>query len=158
MKKLSDRTKKIIGNVSLAVPFGYLGYASIYNDHLSKKENKDSGKVYSSKIIGNLIYTTILSVWVLWGVMTNDWTPKQIINGHKQRIEKEKENSRQKLIKEIKKKSLIEEIDKDKNGLSYDEQFQIYKLMGISDSSKIYQPTLDDWERAYDKYISNQIE
>lgn len=47
---------------------------------------------------------------------------------------------------------VISYVDKDSNGLSFSENYEIKKLMGIQDSSKNYTPTYEDWKRAYEKF------
>jgi hypothetical protein len=49
------------------------------------------------------------------------------------------------------KQAVINYVDKDNNGLSHKEQFKIYNLMEVEDSSKTYKPTTQDWKRAYNK-------
>ncbi len=50
---------------------------------------------------------------------------------------------------------VINYFDKDSNGLSYSEDYEIKSAMGIHDSSLIYKPTLKDWEKAYNKIIGD---
>ncbi|MFA5953868.1 MAG: hypothetical protein WC812_04710 [Candidatus Pacearchaeota archaeon] len=148
MKKLSDRTKKIIGNASLAVPFGFVAYNKL-NEKLSK-QNKDSRKINNTKTSLNSIWSGIFGIYIAaFGFQLDIWTPKQF----KEFRKKTKQTSIENSIKESHKDFLLQAIDSDKNGLSIKEQYRIHSLMGIQDSATNYFPTSNDWERAYQNYL-----
>lgn len=63
--------------------------------------------------------------------------------------------------KEQREKSLEKEVvnyfDKNLGGLSFSEDYEIKKSMGIQDSSRNYIPTKEDWEKAYWKILKDTI-
>ncbi len=49
---------------------------------------------------------------------------------------------------------VINYVDKENNGLSFEEDCQIKELMGIKHKHSDYSPTFKDWENAYNKVKS----
>lgn len=57
-----------------------------------------------------------------------------------------------------KKVSSVENYVNDSNPeISFSEEYEIRKLMEVQDSSKIYYPTKEDWEKAYKKINSKML-
>jgi hypothetical protein len=153
MKKLSDKTKKIIGNAFLTLPFGFIAYGKL--DEKLPKQNKDSIKISKRKTNLNAIWSSLSIGYLIAGYATGIWTPKQFKEFYKTNKQILIENS----IKASHKNALMQIIDSDENGLNRREQYKIDSLMGIQDSLPSYIPTLDDWERAYiNRFKKNSIE
>jgi len=65
-----------------------------------------------------------------------------------------KNNKEERIKLEVYKTFVIDRVDYDGDGLSFEEDYMIKQLMHIKDSSKNYVPTFEDWERAY-KFITS---
>ncbi len=65
-----------------------------------------------------------------------------------------KNNKEERIKLEMYKAVVIDCVDYDGDGLSFEEDYMIKQFMHIKDSSKNYVPTFEDWERAY-KFITS---
>ncbi|MDA3836162.1 MAG: hypothetical protein PF542_00915 [Nanoarchaeota archaeon] len=61
------------------------------------------------------------------------------------------------MLRDDHRRAVINYVDKDSNGFSFSEDYRIKEMMGVQDSSKNYEPSSDDWERAYKK-MNNSLE
>lgn len=106
-------------------------------------------------ITNNKLVMIILGLWLGTGyvcssVLTKTWDPiksTSIIKKYLQKYAEKEFEKRENLLKY--KSELTNYFDTNNNGLSINEQHQLYTLMGIQDSSINYAPTLEDWERGY---------
>ena len=91
---------------------------------------------------GSKLATAFLLVAYLTnGVFDGIWTPKQYIKESKDKKQKNKLE-----------KSLKQKIFENPKNATHVEQFKLYKLMEIQDSSSTYFPSLKDWKKAYQNY------
>ena len=146
---MKNELKKKVLNVAKdswkVIPgISFLAYA--LSDSILKDKETKKGIHYLKeigKISGHLIWAGVGIVYLACGVSGLGWNPFE----YKEKIMQwNKENN--------KINSVINYVNKDFEGLSFSEEYQIMELMGIQDSSKNYVITFKDWERAYNKINS----
>ena len=120
----------------------------LYYEHPDNYEDEEDSLKRIGKVLGHLGWAILATFYVVGGVSGSEWNPIEQIKDIKKSI-KESNEKTEKLPNY--KSDVMNYVDKDNNGLSNKENYQIKELMKIQNYSKTYVPTFKDWERAYNK-------